>query len=68
MGSLFSKKHDAPAAPAPHADDVSLGKGDHMNIKGTDNTHLHKLDAGAGSELSFKLQNLNSMNLQNLRE
>ena len=68
MGGLFSKKTEAPATHADAGHDLSLGKGDHMDIKGTDNVHMGKVDAGAGSELSFKLQNLNSMNLQNLRE
>merc|ERR1712070_134382 len=70
MGGLFSKKTEAPAthADTAHNSTLSLGKGDNMEIKGTSDTHLNKVDATAGSTLSFKLQNLNSMNLQNLRE
>ena len=69
MGSLFSKKSTPAPTPPTHAPDVNVGNGHSLSIDGKDQKHINKLTAGAGSTVTFGgLQNLNSMNLQNLRE
>ena len=70
MGFFFSK-HKADPAPATEQTplpNLTVGHGESASIKGTDNQHLNKLTAEKGGVLTFSLQNLNSMNLQNLRQ
>ena len=70
MGFFFSK-HKADPAPATeqtNLPNLDVGHGESATIKGTDNQHLNKVTATDGGKLTFSLQNLNSMNLQNLRQ